>query len=75
VIKTEEAGGAFNFDFAGRNRRPPRDAVNALLSLAYSLLAKDFTIACYSVGFDPYIGYYHQPRFGRPALARSTRGW
>ena len=43
--------------------------MNALLSLAYSLLAKDFTIACYGVGFDPFIGYYHQPRFGRPALA------
>jgi len=59
----------FQLDFAGRNRRPPRDAVNALLSLAYSVLAKDFTIACYSVGFDPMVGYYHQPRFGRPALA------
>jgi len=57
------------FDFAGRNRRPPRDPVNALLSLGYSLLAKDLTVACYAVGFDPYIGYYHQPRFGRPALA------
>jgi CRISP-associated protein Cas1 len=57
------------FDFEGRNRRPPRDPVNALLSLAYSLLAKDLTVACYAVGFDPYIGYYHQPRFGRPALA------
>jgi CRISPR-associated protein Cas1 len=70
MIKTDEGAGAgaFPFDFAGRNRRPPRDAVNALLSLAYSLLAKDFTIACY-VGFDPFIGYYHQPRFGRPALA------
>src|SRR6266852_5273454 len=71
MIKTDEGNGAsaFPFDFAGRNRRPPRDAVNALLSLAYSLLAKDFTIACYGVGFDPFIGYYHQPRFGRPALA------
>jgi CRISPR-associated protein Cas1 len=59
----------FRFDFSGRNRRPPRDAVNALLSLAYSLLAKDLTIACYAVGFDPYMGYYHQLRFGRPALA------
>lgn len=59
----------FRFDFAGRNRRPPRDAVNALLSLGYSLLVKDLTIACYAVGFDPYQGYYHQPRFGRPALA------
>jgi CRISPR-associated protein Cas1 len=57
------------FDFEGRNRRPPRDPVNALLSLGYSLLAKDLTVACYAVGFDPYVGYYHQPRFGRPALA------
>jgi CRISPR-associated protein Cas1 len=57
------------FDFEGRNRRPPRDPVNALLSLGYSLLAKDLTVACYAVGFDPYIGFYHQPRFGRPALA------
>jgi CRISPR-associated protein Cas1 len=66
----DEPGGAeFGFDFAGRNRRPPRDPVNALLSLAYSVLAKDLTIACYAVGFDPYIGFYHQPRFGRPALA------
>jgi CRISPR-associated protein Cas1 len=71
MIKTDEGAGAgaFPFDFTGRNRRPPRDAVNALLSLVYSLLAKDFTIACYSVGLDPFIGYYHQPRFGRPALA------
>ena len=59
----------FHFDFSGRNRRPPRDAVNAMLSLAYSLLVKDFTITCYAVGFDPYMGFYHQPRFGRPALA------
>jgi len=46
-----------------------RNPVNALLSLGYSLLAKDLTVACYAVGFDPYVGYYHQPRFGRPALA------
>ena len=59
----------FRFDFSQRNRRPPRDAVNALLSYAYSILAKDCTIACYAVGFDPMIGFYHQPRFGRPALA------
>lgn len=59
----------FQFEFNGRNRRPPRDAVNALLSLGYSLLAKDFTVACYTVGFDPMMGFYHQPRFGRPALA------
>jgi CRISP-associated protein Cas1 len=59
----------FNFDFNGRKRRPPTDPVNALLSLAYSLLAKDCTIAALTVGLDPYIGFYHQPRFGRPALA------
>lgn len=72
MIKNDETGGRqdqFTFDFAGRNRRPPRDAVNALLSLAYSVLAKDLTIACYAVGFDPFMGFYHQPRFGRPALA------
>ncbi|MCW5802249.1 MAG: CRISPR-associated endonuclease Cas1 [Deltaproteobacteria bacterium] len=60
---------AMTFDFDGRNRRPPRDPVNALLSLGYALLAKDLTIALQSVGFDPYLGFYHQPRYGRPALA------
>lgn len=59
----------FCFEFSHRNRRPPRDPVNALLSLAYSILVKDLTITCYSMGFDPYWGFYHQPRFGRPALA------
>jgi CRISPR-associated protein Cas1 len=59
----------FRLDFEGRNRRPPRDPVNALLSLGYSMLTKDLTIACYAVGFDPMMGFYHQPRFGRPALA------
>lgn len=59
----------FQLDFERRNRRPPRDPVNAMLSLGYSMLAKDLTIACYAVGFDPYLGFYHQPRFGRPALA------
>ncbi|MGE5647958.1 MAG: CRISPR-associated endonuclease Cas1 [Acidobacteriota bacterium] len=71
MVKIAEGGdaGEFDFDFAGRNRRPPRDAVNALLSLGYSMLAKDLTVAAYAVGFDPFIGFYHQPRFGRPALA------
>jgi CRISPR-associated protein Cas1 len=67
MIKAEDEIGTF--DFERRNRRPPRDPVNALLSLAYSVLAKDFTIACYAVGFDPLIGFYHQPRFGRASLA------
>jgi CRISP-associated protein Cas1 len=59
----------FTMDFNGRNKRPPTDPVNAMLSLAYSLLTKDCTIAAYAVGFDPYVGFYHQPRFGKPALA------
>ncbi|NNJ63626.1 MAG: CRISPR-associated endonuclease Cas1 [Dactylosporangium sp.] len=48
-----------------RNRRPPTDAVNCLLSFCYGLLAKE----AMAVGFDPYIGLLHRPRFGRPALA------
>ena len=57
------------FDFTNRNRRPPRDAVNALLSLAYAMLAREWTVVLHSVGLDPYAGFYHQPRYGRPALA------
>lgn len=59
----------FAFDFRGRNRRPPRDPVNALLSLAYALLSKDLTVIAASVGFDPYLGFFHLPRPGRPALS------
>src|SRR5204863_3955996 len=72
MLKTdsgETSDPAFSFDFHSRNRRPPKDGTNALLSLAYSLLAKDLTVACHAVGFDPMIGFYHQPRHGRPALA------
>ncbi len=69
MIKTEDAEGLQAFDFTSRNRRPPRDPVNALLSFAYSLLARDLTIVCHAVGFDPFVGFYHQPRFGRAALA------
>jgi len=72
VVPVEERKDAkqltFNFNFAHRNRRPPTDPVNAMLSLAYSLLSKDCTLAALTVGFDPYVGFYHQPRFGRPAL-------
>ncbi len=57
------------FDFASRNRRPPRDPVNALLSLAYSMLAREVTVAALRVGFDPFLGFYHRPKYGRPALA------
>ncbi len=64
-----EANEGFRFDFHGRNRRPPRDPVNAMLSLAYSLLAKDLTVAALIVGLDPFLGFFHQPRYGRPSLA------
>ncbi|HVY44461.1 MAG TPA: CRISPR-associated endonuclease Cas1 [Minicystis sp.] len=61
-------GGA-GFDFEGRNRRPPRDPVNALLSLAYALLTKDCAVAVAAVGLDPALGFLHRPRYGRPSLA------
>jgi CRISPR-associated protein Cas1 len=57
------------FSFEGRNRRPPTDAVNCLLSFVYALLVKDLLAVCIGIGLDPYIGLYHRPRFGRPALA------
>ncbi len=57
------------FDFTRRNRRPPRDPVNALLSFAYAILAKDCFSAVCTVGFDPYQGFYHVGKYGRPSLA------
>lgn len=62
-------GESFPFDMEGRNRRPPKDPVNACLSFAYALLVKECTVALMSVGLDPYWGFFHQPRHGRPALA------
>jgi CRISPR-associated protein Cas1 len=69
LLKAEDASGRLTFGFEHRNRRPPRDPVNAMLSLAYSFLARDLTIICHAIGFDPYVGFFHQLRFGRPALA------
>lgn len=57
------------FAFEERNRRPPRDAVNALLSFVYAMLVKDVTAATLAAGLDPHVGLYHRPGFGRPALA------
>jgi CRISPR-associated protein Cas1 len=57
------------FDFRERNRRPPRDPVNALLSFLYTLLLKDCVTAAIAVGLDPYIGFFHQVHYGRPSLA------
>lgn len=63
LLKTEE------FQFTTRNRRPPTDPVNALLSLGYALLRHDVQSAINIVGFDPYLGYLHVQRYGRPSLA------
>lgn len=63
------ADDAFTFHFDKRNRRPPVDPVNALLSFGYAILAKDLTLACWTVGLDPFLGFFHQPRHGKPALA------
>ena len=57
------------FRFDARNRRPPTDPVNAMLSLAYAMLTRHLTVALTAVGLDPYRGFFHAPRYGRPALA------
>lgn len=69
LIKRNTDEKTFAFDFTTRNRRPPADPVNALLSYAYTLLVRTWTTALTAVGFDAYRGFYHQPRYGRPALA------
>lgn len=58
-----------DFTFHGRSRRPPLDAVNALLSFAYTILARDCAAALEGVGLDPYVGFLHRPRPGRSGLA------
>ena len=57
------------FDFRTRNRRPPKDPVNSVLSFLYSMLIRQAMVSAMAVGFDPYMGFYHQPKYGRPALA------
>lgn len=57
------------FRFTGRTRRPPLDAVNALLSFIYTLLRHDIAAALEGVGLDPAMGFLHRDRPGRPALA------
>lgn len=57
------------FAFGGRIRRPPTDPVNALLSFVYSLVTQECVSALQGVGLDPFVGYLHQDRPGRPSLA------
>jgi len=61
--------GTLAFDFVTRNRRPPTDPANALLSFAYAMLTREWTHVIHGVGLDPYVGFLHAPRQGRPALA------
>jgi CRISPR-associated protein Cas1 len=63
----KKAAGGFGFD--GRNRRPPRDPLNALLSFGYALLAQDCAGALCGVGLDPAVGFLHEDRPGRLSLA------
>lgn len=67
MLKPRDLG--TEWDFANRNRRPPKDPINAMLSFVYALLAKDLTVAILAEGLDPWWGMYHRPRHGRPALA------
>ena len=69
MLASNSPAGDHGFDFETRNRRPPTDPVNALLSFAYSLLVRTWTVTLAAVGFDAFRGLYHQPRYGRPALA------
>jgi CRISPR-associated protein Cas1 len=58
-----------DFSFQNRNNRPPRDPVNTVLSYLYGILTKELFVTVLAAGFDPYLGFYHQPKYGRPALA------
>lgn len=61
--------GSAAFDFATRNRRPPQDPVNAMLSFGYAMLTREAKVALASAGLDPMVGLFHRLRPGRPSLA------
>lgn len=65
MVLTQKAG----FVFAGRNRRPPTDPINCLLSFVYTLIVHDIRSALETVGLDPAVGFLHRDRPGRPGLA------
>jgi CRISPR-associated protein Cas1 len=67
LLRPRDIDASWAFD--DRNRRPPRDPVNALLSFGYAMLVKECSVALMGEGLDPWWGFYHQPRHGRPALA------
>jgi CRISPR-associated protein Cas1 len=69
MISPDKRNEEMGFDFHGRNRRPPTDPVNALLSFGYAMLTREWTVTLSAVGLDPYRGFLHQLRHGRPGLA------
>jgi len=80
VLGLEGAGAAAHYaalttlfppslNFTGRNRRPPRDPVNACLSLGYTLLHFEAVRSAHGAGLDPLLGFYHEPAYGRESLA------
>ncbi|WP_037586642.1 type I-C CRISPR-associated endonuclease Cas1c [Stenoxybacter acetivorans] len=77
LLTAKQAQADFVFD--GRNRRPPRDPINAMLSLLYSVLGKEISGALQSVGLDPQVGFLHADRSGRDSLAQDIleefRAW
>lgn len=58
-----------DFCFSGRNKRPPRDPINALLSFVYTMLTNEVLSAVKAGGLDPYLGALHEVSYGRPSLA------
>ena len=72
-------GAREEFPFNGRNRRPPKDPVNAMLSFLYSIIGKDISAALQGVGLDPQVGFLHADRPGRDSLAQDLleefRAW
>jgi CRISP-associated protein Cas1 len=69
MLRSGAAADIARFSFESRNRRPATDPVNAMLSFVYAMLAREYTTTLSAVGLDPYRGFYHQPRYGRPALS------
>ncbi len=69
LFKSPATGGKHDWGFDGRNRRPPADPINVLLSFGYTLLARAMQSAALTAGLDVAIGFLHQPVAGRPALA------
>jgi len=69
MIRPRNTRDVLVFDMNGRNRRPPKDPINAMLSLTYALLAKDCGVVLSAVGLDPFLGFYHTAHHGRQSLS------